>query len=552
MANARFRFARWLGRTVLVSLLAVTGACGGGSPSANVLVVTADSLRVDRLRPWAPRDGVPVPALEGLIDRGVRYTNAWTAAPWTAPAVVSVLTGLYPPGHGVVYRDDTTPPDLPALPRVLGRRGYRLGNLSFFSGLSYFRNLGLPEPASGLGHGGAAEAFGRFLEAGEERPFFVWLHLIEPHLPYGATGYQASRVRRSGSSGLEAAQLRATIPVGSVEFEAGDRDSLLELYDRDVAAMDRELGRVLQHLEVRRILDETIVVFVADHGEELLEDGWVGHASTAIQAKMTPEILRVPLVLAGPGVPSGRTVAELVQPLDAYSTVLHLLGIEPPVGEGRVLAPLRPWWSGPRELAFFDSSVGGNLTPVSRRDERLQGVTDGECLLVSRTSAGGAETDSRPLGGECDRRRGAALQTGLEEWRAAQASLRLALLADGAEDGGPAPEVVAELEETIRILEPRRNESLSWSREGGQIRLRWEGSSGPAWIQYRAGRGVTKAEGAFPVEQSVVTFGPFPRGFWNDLAGYSPFRFRVVDEERRRRSPWMVFRVAPLEGSGSS
>lgn len=530
-----------------------------------MVLVSPDSLRVDRLRPFHP-EGVAVPSLEGLAARGVLFENAWATAPWTAPAMVSVFTGLYPPSHGVVHRDDTTPPALPTLPRLLAEEGYRIGNFSFFSRISYFRNLGLGPAAPGLSHGTVADGFRRWLgELPAEEPFFAWLHLLEPHLPYGATGYRATEVRLPGSSGLEIAQLRAEVPVGRVEFAPGDRRRLLDLYDQDVAAMDRTLGAILEALEEAGRLERTVVVFVADHGEELLEHGWVGHASTAIEAKLVPEILRVPLVVAGPGVPAGVTSDALVQPLDLFPTLARLLGVElPEPVDGRVLPEavagigfFESWRLrlGRRDHAFSDSSAAGNLTPAERRGERLQGVTDGRCLASVHTRPGrAAETTFLPAAPEagdrpCPAGGRAGLLDALGRWGSDQAAGRLRVLTRAAGGRGrPAsPELDPDgLAEDVRVEEPRAGEVLRWGETGGQVALAWEGAGPAAWIDYRVGDGALRVEGRFQVEQSRVVFGPFPQGFWNDLAAHSPFRFRVLDPERGVRSPWVEFRVAPV------
>jgi len=180
-----------------------------------VLLVSVDSLRVDRLPLWNPDGTSPTPNLDRLAAGGTVYRNAWATSAWTAPSMVSVMTGLYPPSHGIIYRDDTTPPALPTLPRLLAAEGYQLGNFSFFSAISYFRNLGLGEVEKGIGHDKIGASLGRWLgtvPAG--RPFFAWVHLLEPHLPYGASGYRAARADMPGSTGLVRAQLDATVPWG--------------------------------------------------------------------------------------------------------------------------------------------------------------------------------------------------------------------------------------------------------------------------------------------------------------------------------------------------
>lgn len=535
--------------------VALLAGCATEPPRHSVLVVSVDSLRVDRLALWNPETGVTTPNLEALAHRGSLYTNAWATSPWTAPSMVSLFTGLHPPSHGIFARDDTTPPGLPTLSGLLAERGYRRGNFSFFSTISYFRNLELGEPQQGLGHARIAEAFEEWLAEGEpEEPFFAWLHLLEPHLPYGATGYQATEVQVPGSSGLEEAQLRAAVPVGTVEFEDGDREKLLALYDLDLAAMDEALGRVLAALEEQGREESTLVVFVADHGEELLEHGWIGHASTAKDAKMVPEVLRVPLVLAGPGVPAGEISGELVQPVDVLPTLGRLLALPlPETLDGVLLPGFGPsWWpfGGGRRWAFFDSSAGGNLTPRERREERLQGVTDGRCLLSEHLVPGQPDqvslTAAPPYDVACDDDARGRLSEALGVWRSRQATQRLAVLSGG----GEAPAVPAgadDFAEAIEVRSPLDGEALLWKANRGQLVLVWEGGGDRYWIEYEAGTGARAVSGVFTVETPRITFGPFPKGFWNDLAGYSPLRFRVLDADREKRSPWVEFEILAVE-----
>ena len=483
--------------------------------------------------------------------------------------MVSVMTGLYPTSHGVAYRDDTTPTSLPTLPRQLAARGYAIGNFSFFSQISYFRNLGLGQAEKGLRHTTVADSFGRWLgELPEGQRFFAWVHLLETHLPYGATGYRAKKASVDGSSGLVEAQINAVVPVGTVEFEPGDRPLLVELYDRDVAEMDRALGRVVAALERQGRLDTTLIVYVADHGEELLDHGWVGHASTSLEAKLVPEILRVPLILAGPGIAAERR-EELVQQVDVLPTVSRLLGLDDPdLTDGLPLPGVVSggwrWGGGRRQLAYFDSSPGGNLTPQERRGERLQGLTDGRCLLTARVAPGVAEkVRSSAIGdetcGDGDARR---LRQALEDWRRRQTEQRLDVLARHGGGSGPSSDEIDAYAEAITVDEPRAGDRLRWSSSGGLVVFEWTatakpeaGATGPIadddsanyWIEYRLGGAPLEIQGSFQVAQRRIVFGPVPHGFWNDVATYSPARIRIADAARRRRSPWIEFEVLPVE-----
>ncbi len=540
----------------------------------SVLVISADSLRVDRLRPWNPDEDVPpVPNLTALAASGTRYANAWATSPWTAPSMVSVFTGLYPPSHGVVYRDDTTPPDLPTLSRMLGGDDYALGNFSFFSQISYFRNLGLGEAIRGLTHDTVAKSFRAWLNGRQsDQPFFAWVHLLEAHLPYGATGYQATEVQMNGSSGLEASQLDATVPVGSARFAPRDRERIQLLYDRDVRALDHTVGRIMKTLDHHGLRESTLVIFVADHGEELLDHGWVGHASTAVEAHLWPEILRIPLIVAGPGVPAGQVRDELVQQVDILPSVMGLLGRETPEPiDGIVLPGLQlesrwPWHRSSRTHAFFDTSPGGNLTPQDRRGDRLQGVSDGHCIVAQAIEGDHAAApdifdagfEASGTGDGCADP--TAYVSALERWQADQARQRLALLTREPTRQPPSDDEIETYAEALDITQPMDGVTVRWEDGQGQLALAWEGTvkntaktrkrakaaEGAYWLEYRLEGGlgvVADVAGLFPLDQRGVVFGPVPKGFWNDLAAYSPFRVRVLDEAASMRSPWITFEV---------
>ncbi|MEM6705976.1 MAG: sulfatase [Acidobacteriota bacterium] len=512
----------------------------------NLLLISADSLRVDRLAVFRT-GGLELDALDRLAARGVTYRRAQAVTPWTAPAMVSVFTGLYPPSHGVQVRDDTTPQALPTLARLAEDAGLRVGNFSFFSGISYFRNLGLPPAPEGLAYGREPEVFARWLDERPDDDFFAWIHLLEPHLPYGADGYRAKELQIEGSSGLEATQLKATVPVGTAEFAPGDREPLLELYDRDVRRLGDRLMDLLEALTERGLLESTLIVFVADHGEELLEDGWVGHASTAAEAKLIPEVLDIPLLVSGPGVlEPGSTSEARVQQIDLLPALVRLFDWPAPnVLDGFGLPGLGPrrWRSLPeRSRSFFDTSVGGNLTPAERSFERLQGISDGRCLVRSRTAPGSAEgVDSlEVVAGGCDRV--ADLRKDLDAWRRDQAAQRLSLLEGGASSAGPDLQQVESFAEVLDAL-PADRALLRWPEVGGLISLEWNLEE-PAWIQYEVGQGLLSVDGVFRADKpGSIAFGPFPEGFWNDLAGYNPFRYRVIHEELQQRSPWQEFRL---------
>jgi arylsulfatase A-like enzyme len=525
------------------AILAALGAACATVPRRaerppNVLLVTADSLREDRID-WT---GGRTPALAALARRGTRFTRAYAVTPWTAPSLVSIFTGLYPPTHGVENRDDSTPKTLPTLPRLLGARGFTLRNYGFFTAVSYYRNLGLPEQAVTGAEVVGAEALAEWLPTARA-PWFAWIHFVEPHLPYGAGGYEAAEAKVKGSSGLERSQVSATVPLGAgYAFAPGDREKLVALYDADVERMDAEIGRVLAALEKRSPASRTLVCFTADHGEELLDHGWVGHASTSGEAKLVEEVLHVPLVLAGPGVPAGGVVASLAQNVDVTPSLLELAGLPRPKSMQGVSLVRALGGGSPRKRLFFSTSVGGHLTSEARRAERLFGVGDGVRLHAERLGAPRRESD--PFA--------PALAGDLARWSRDQARARLRFLEAYGGAVRPSAEVVSRYAESLAVEAPPDGARLSWKEAEGTIRLAWSGSrhaDTPFWVEYEVGSGLLSARGAFAVEETTIGFGPFPVAFWNDLAQYSPFRFRILDPDAKTRSAWRAFRLERTEAA---
>jgi hypothetical protein len=521
-----------LGATFLAIALAACVSAPLRERPLSIVLITADSLRADRID-WS---GKRTPALAALARRGTRFDRAYTVTPWTAPSLVSIFTGLYPPTHGVENRDDSTPKALRTLPRLLAARGYALRNYGFFTAVSYYRNLGLPVQAVTGAEVGGAEALAGWLPSAPA-PFFAWIHFVEPHLPYGAGGYEAAEAKVKGSTGLERAQVSATVPLGAgYSFAPGDREKLLALYDADVEGMDAEIGRILEALAQNGSASSTLVCFTADHGEELLDHGWVGHASTSGEAKLADEVLRIPLVFAGPGVPASAVTASLAQNVDVPETLLELAGLPREKSMQGVSLVKALSGGSPRRRLYFSTSVGGHLTPESRRAERLVGVGDGARVHAERLGAPRKESDpSAP-----------ALAGDLARWSRQQARARLRFLETYGGAARPAADAVARFAESLAVGAPADGARLSWKEAGGTIRLEWSGerhADAPFWVEYEVGSGVLSAKGAFAVEETSIGFGPFPVAFWNDLAQYSPFRFRVLDPAGKARSAWRTFRL---------
>jgi arylsulfatase A-like enzyme/thioredoxin-like negative regulator of GroEL len=280
----------------------------------HVLLVTLDTTRADRLGCYGYA-GARTGRLDRLAAEGVRFENAFADAPITLPSHASLLTGLHPFEHGVRNNGNFYLPEkLETLATVLDRRGYRTA--AFVSAFVLDRRYGLArgfqtyddrtDEPHGAGGSTDAERRGdrtvraasRWLDeharGGSKTPFFLWLHLYDPHEPYR--------------------------PPPPFSGEHAGRP-----YDGEIAFADAAVGAVLDRLQQLGLLDRTLVAVVADHGESLGDHGEETHSMFVYESA-----IRVPLILWRPGLlPAGRVVASPVRTVDVAPTVLDLLGAPP-------------------------------------------------------------------------------------------------------------------------------------------------------------------------------------------------------------------------------
>jgi len=291
----------------------------------NLVLVVVDTLRRDRLSTYG-YERPTSPSLDGLAARGTVFDAAYSTAPWTWPSTASLLTGLQPREHGIrSSRSCFLAEELTTLAEVCQDAGLATvgwsGNPLISPRLNFDQGFGrLTAPRNGF------EDTGTFFEQVEawvgqqgDGRFFLYLHLVEPHHPYrplplGAKLFAASWDDTDGrlSNGVH---LRVrdnnllderALPLDELLTQE-ERDGVSDLYDACVWSADHWLGRLLGTLERLGLEDRTVVAFTSDHGEELLERGYLGHGRT-----LHDELVHVPLVLAGPGVPAGRRLAEPV------------------------------------------------------------------------------------------------------------------------------------------------------------------------------------------------------------------------------------------------
>jgi arylsulfatase A-like enzyme len=341
----------WL--VFLAAGVAALAGCGG-EPDYNVLVITIDTLRPDRLgcygygRPTSPR-------IDEFAARSVLFEQAVCSTPQTLPSHTSIFTGLHPRTHKAISHESIVSQDVTTLAEILRDRGYTTAAFvsSHVLDSRYGLNQGFDrywevhdvmrprqrEVAQERGYDPTTNEVLSWLEANASNKFFAWVHWFHPHRPYEPPMEVRARfVDEYLGEANSSTEFVMKVWRDKIDLSEADVRYLSQLYDGEVAFTDEQVGRVLDALEALGIADKTIVVITADHGEMLYEhDYYFGH-----DIALYDECIMVPLIInnAGLGVAPKR-VPGLVQSIDIFPTVLGFLGIKPPAGtEGRTLKPL--------------------------------------------------------------------------------------------------------------------------------------------------------------------------------------------------------------------
>lgn len=412
----------------------------------NILLITVDALRADRMSLYG-HSRETTPQLDAFAREAAVFEQFFAVSAHTSPGVVSLLTGQVPPVHAQTtqfsFYDDAIPSPL----RVLAARGYDVVGYAV-RGATY-ASLGFTRGQEGKPSEVLLEEL-----AQSEKPFFAWLHTRETHLPYKPAPESSGRFTRGLA--LDSPLLRAVrdysmvlrdasvqIPyrhAGQVAASAADREPLRALYDECVASADAKVGAWLAQLRARGLLERTIVVITADHGEELLDHGWVGHASTGYDGKLEDALLRIPLILRVPGGAHAGRYRALASQVDVMPTLFDLLGIAAPEltadQQGVSLAPvLRGEERSVRDFVFAETTRKGWTTPRAEAQGRLAAV---------RRAGARARWEPPPAGLDAVHRAAAS--------RIAQAAARahLAALAE-AFGRGEASSVMAEWQAIARL-----------------------------------------------------------------------------------------------------
>ncbi len=321
----------------------------GDRDPPNVVLIVIDTLRADHLGMYGyERDTSP--NLDLLAERGTVFERAYSHCSWTMPSIASILTGLEPRDHGISKWEDPLMQHLLTLPEVFQAHGYRTAagishyilaeEYNFDQGFEFYDtsalDLGSPHQVSSAP---VVTTFGlRQTRRDRRAPFFVMLHYFDPHAEY----------------------------VAHPRFPFGDEP--VDLYDGEIAFTDEAIGRLLDEMAQREQLDNTIIVVVADHGEEFGDHGGIMHTVTLYE-----EVIRIPLLVYVPGF-EARRVEQVVAETQLAPTLLALAGLPIPPS---FRAPALPF-----DQAGFLPGEDYRVHAETREKARKEAVIEGDWKLI--------------------------------------------------------------------------------------------------------------------------------------------------------------------------
>jgi len=350
------RCNRWLLGALVAASLTTMGCEPAGDTQTSLLFITVDTTRADRLGAYG-YEPARTPVMDRLAAEGTLFERAYAPAPETLPSHSSMFTGHYPPSHAVrLNLNFQLPAQAQTLAETLRDGGYHTVAVTSASVLD--RSYGLHQgflTYDDTRRDGVAERRGdrvtelalEALDQLDDRPYFLWAHYYDAHSPFDPPAAHRS----------------------DQDLPPDDP----QLYDGEIAFVDEEIGKLLDGLEARGQLDDTLIVIVGDHGESLGEHGEAYHTLFVYDAT-----IRVPLILRGPGVSEGSRIEEPVSTIDLFTTTLRLLGFEPPAATSRSLPGVFSPEDETERIAYAESMA----PPFRFGWQALQSVRTADWLYV--------------------------------------------------------------------------------------------------------------------------------------------------------------------------
>ncbi|MCC7018034.1 MAG: sulfatase [Rhodospirillales bacterium] len=366
-----------------------------------MLLYLIDTLRADKLAPYNPQTRVRTPNLSTFVETAAAMTRAHTQDNWTTPSVATLLSSLMPWQHTATTGEAVVPESVRLLPELLSSRGFYTGSFiangyvsdrfGFRQGWDTYRNY-IREELRTQAEFVAADVLQWLDRRPQDEPFFLYVHAIDPHVPYRPPEEFISMYDPGSYGGpvnfRRDATLLENIKLGRIPLSARDKARLEALYDGEITYHDVHFGAIMEGLARRGIADETMIVVTADHGEEFWDHGSVGHGHNVYE-----ELLHIPMFVRLPGVTgSAIRVDAPVGLVDVMPTILDGLGQEIPEDlMGRSILDLVRGAAGTERVAV--SGFMDNWRAIALDRYKLIVKPDGSAMLFDLQSDPGEEHD---------------------------------------------------------------------------------------------------------------------------------------------------------------
>jgi len=395
------------------------------SERPNLLVVTSDTTRADHIHAYGHKR-ISTPNIDRLAQEGALFENAYSQIAVTGPSHTTIFTGQGTWSHGTLLNGIPTPADQRMVSEALSEAGYRTG--AFVSAyvlesrMGFNRGFGTYDDDFSWLKGSSALMTGRiwagvqrrlfpdavlerrggdtvdsalsWLDAAPEgQPWFLWVHLFDPHGPYEPpapydTMYYSGDPTDPKHDSMKRVQNTADYLAESLEGIT-DLSYVIAQYDGEISYMDEQVGRLLDALDARDESKETLVVFSGDHGESLGENGvWFNHGDDLFDPST-----HVPLIMRFPGnIPAGARLGGIAELTDIAPTIYDLLAMPaPPDLDGYSLAP---HWTADRGRGYARSMIfdreaniaARETDPTAKPQWRMAGLRSPETLFIYRDS----------------------------------------------------------------------------------------------------------------------------------------------------------------------
>jgi arylsulfatase A-like enzyme len=297
----------------------------------NIILISVDCLRPDHMSAYG-YERLTTPHIDAMVEDGVLFENATSTSTWTLPGHMSMLTGL-PPSLHRANKWEKLDSSIPYLAEILASSGYQVDGIAswvyvsqafgFERGFHLYRVLDQPRADRVIDE--ALDLVRRARGANQ----FLFIHLFDPHWPYlpPVEFRESFAARPPDISGLLDTIGKRIAPTRDDQIQQAK-----DLYDAEIAFVDREIGRFLGELEAAGLYDESLIILTADHGEAFWEHGHWQHTDTLFD-----EIIRVPMIVKWPGSSMRGRCGAQVNLVDLFPTFVESAGIDYTHGRGENL-----------------------------------------------------------------------------------------------------------------------------------------------------------------------------------------------------------------------